>query len=206
MLNGIGEVFTYRKQDTVNCGHGVYDPSKVFYAEDPDGKVIVDGSRSKIVKEPLPVDPTVVTIGGKDYHFVTDGEFLEKLLANEMVECAEFNHWFYGTLEQDLSTEGINIGTFTPIALEALATHPNIAIKLFYIDVPDRVRLLRQLSRDEDVDVNEVVRRYKTDQEDFADISDFIYTTLPNETEEDKKLNVVTIVDAAHKMLLGNLN
>ena len=145
-------------------------------------------------------------VEGKDYHFVTDGEFLEKLLANEMVECAEFNHWFYGTLEQDLSTEGINIGTFTPIALEALATHPNIAIKLFYIDVPDRVRLLRQLSRDEDVDVNEVVRRYKTDQEDFADISDFIYTTLPNETEEDKKLNVVKIVDAAHKMLLGNLN
>ena len=70
MLNGIGEVFTYRKQDTVNCGHGVYDPSKVFYAEDPDGKVIVDGSRSRIVKEPVPVDPTLVTIGGKDYHFV----------------------------------------------------------------------------------------------------------------------------------------
>ena len=123
-----------------------------------------------------------------------------------MVECAEFNNWFYGTLEEDLSPTGINVGTFTPIALDALATHPNIAAKIFYIDVPDRIRLIRQLERDASVDVDEVVRRYKTDKEDFADLSDFIYTTLSNVTEEDKIQNIVKLYDAAHKMLLGNLD
>lgn len=145
-------------------------------------------------------------VDGKDYHFITEKEFLEKLLNNEMVECAEFNNWFYGTLEANLSPTGINIGTFTPIALDALATHPNIAAKVFYIDVPDRIRLIRQLERDKNVDVDEVVRRYKTDKEDFADLSNFIYTTLPNISEEDKKLNIDKIYDAAHKMLLGKLD
>lgn len=145
-------------------------------------------------------------IDGKDYHFITEKQFLEKLLNNQMVECAEFNGWFYGTLEEDLSSNGINIGTFTPIALDALATHPQIAAKVFYIDVPDRIRLIRQLERDENVDVNEVVRRYKADKEDFADLSDFVYTTLPNATEKDKKLNLEKIYNAAHKMLLGNLD
>lgn len=137
-------------------------------------------------------------IDGKDYHFITEKQFLEKLLNNQMVECAEFNEWFYGTLEEDLSPNGINIGTFTPIALDALATHPQIAAKVFYIDVPDRIRLIRQLERDENVDVNEVVRRYKADKEDFSDLSDFNYTSLINITEEDKKLNIEKIYNAAH--------
>lgn len=142
-------------------------------------------------------------VDGKDYHFISERQFLEYLLNGQMVECAEFNNWFYGTLEQDLSSTGINIGTFTPIALDALATHPNIGAKIFYVDVPDRIRLIRQLERDDAVDVNEVIRRYKTDQEDFADLSDFIYTTLPNVSEEDKKLNVDKIYTAAHNMLSG---
>lgn len=74
-MNGIGEVFTYRKQDTVNKGYGFYDPNKVFTIEDPNGKIKVDGKLSKIVKEKTNNDNTVI-IGGKTYHTVQIGNLI----------------------------------------------------------------------------------------------------------------------------------
>ena len=50
---GIGEVRT-KLLDTDhkqwNCGMGLYDPNKVFFKEDPNGKVIVDGKLCQIIE------------------------------------------------------------------------------------------------------------------------------------------------------------
>lgn len=105
-MNGIGEVFTYRKQG-LNVGNGVIDPSKVFYVEDPNGKIIVDGVRSTITREHT--DPNTVVIGGKVYHTVTIGsrtwlvENLEYSDANIVVGNTEVSdttpqaNWFDNT-------------------------------------------------------------------------------------------------------------
>lgn len=53
MNTGIGKVRT-KLLDTDhkqwNCGMGVFDPNKVFYKEDPNGYVIIDGKKCKIDK------------------------------------------------------------------------------------------------------------------------------------------------------------
>ena len=49
-MNGIGEVYTERRQYPHFSGLGVYDPNKVFYTDDENGKVKVDGVLSKIVR------------------------------------------------------------------------------------------------------------------------------------------------------------
>ena len=72
---GIGEVRT-KLLDTDhkqwNCGMGLYDPNKVFFKEDPNGKVIVDGKLCSIVRSKA--DSNLVMIGGKFYKFVQIGD------------------------------------------------------------------------------------------------------------------------------------
>lgn len=73
---GLGKVFTYRKTDTINVGHGVYDPNKVFTAEDENGKIYVDDVRSKIVFDKSEEPGNTVKIGGRDYPYVQIGNWL----------------------------------------------------------------------------------------------------------------------------------
>lgn len=72
---GIGEVRT-KLLDTDhkqwNCGMGLYDPNKVFFKEDPNGKVIVDGKLCIIVRSKS--ESNLVMIGGKFYKFVVIGD------------------------------------------------------------------------------------------------------------------------------------
>lgn len=76
-MNGIGKVYTTRIQKPHFCGLGVYEPEKVFFTEDPNGKVYVDDKIVKIVTskdEALPADS--VKIGDKIYHYVQIGNQL----------------------------------------------------------------------------------------------------------------------------------
>ena len=67
-----GRVYTSRIQKPHFSGLGVYDPEKVFYREDPDGKVYVDDKLVKIVK--TKDESNLVMIGDKLYKFVTIGD------------------------------------------------------------------------------------------------------------------------------------
>ena len=53
--------------------------------------------------------------------------------------------------------------------------------------------MLRQLNREEYPNVDEIVRRYKTDKEDFSKLN-FYYTEIENEDEEDMELAVYSIL------------
>lgn len=80
-MRGIGTVYTYdyklRNPKTRNVGFGYYDPSKVFYKEDPNGYVMVDGvlvSLTDKPSSPSPVDPyTYEQIGDKVYKTIKVG-------------------------------------------------------------------------------------------------------------------------------------
>lgn len=67
-----GRVYTSRIQKPHFSGLGVFDPEKVFFREDPDGKVYVDDKLVKIVK--TKDESNLVMIGGKLYKFVTIGD------------------------------------------------------------------------------------------------------------------------------------
>ena len=71
----------------------------------------------------------------------------------------------------------------------------NIELKVFYINANDKVRMLRQLNREENPDVNEIVRRFQTDEEDFQDLEEIKYIKLINNTIEDLDVCVNSILD-----------
>lgn len=101
---------------------------------------------------------------GINYHFVDDDYFANNLF----IETANFNGWKYGTSEEHLSSEVVNVGVFNPTGIRSLANDPSIEELVIYrIKTNPEERLLRQLERDADVNIKEVVRRYRTDKEDF---------------------------------------
>lgn len=67
-----GRVYTQRIQKPHFSGLGVYDPEKVFFREDPNGKVYVDDKLVKIVK--TKDEANLIMIGDKLYKFVTIGD------------------------------------------------------------------------------------------------------------------------------------
>ena len=121
---------------------------------------------------------------GVDYFYLTNEEFAEKVLNYEMLEATSFNDWFYGTSYDTLSKDKLNLGVFNPEGIHILSSHPDIEILTFKINCSDKIRLLRQLKRESDPDVEEIIRRYGTDKKDFSDL-EFDYYELKNETKKD---------------------
>ena len=115
---------------------------------------------------------------GVDYHFLTEEEFS----AARFLETACFNNWYYGTRYDDLDPKKVNIGVFNPEGLRSLATHDDIELYIVYVKASDKTRLLRQLNREDEPNVKEIIRRFTTDEEDFVDDNEFI--TLGNFYDE----------------------
>lgn len=133
---------------------------------------------------------------GKDYFFLTNEDFAGYVLENNFLEVSEFNGWFYGTLKSQLSEEKINIAVLNPQGVESMLLHNDIKLKIFYLDVPGKIRLIRQLQREEDPDISEIYRRYMADDEDFFDLP-FKHERLPNKNNVDLEYSVNRILSFA---------
>lgn len=130
---------------------------------------------------------------GVNYHFLSVEDFIRKILNGDMLEATEFNGWHYGTDSQSLTIDKINIGVFNPEGVRCLQEDENIELYIFYVRAAGKQRLLRQLNREENPDVDEIIRRYKADTEDFSFLNDIKYITLQNNTLDDIDIAVDTI-------------
>ncbi len=130
---------------------------------------------------------------GVNYHFLTGEQFADRVLNGEMLEATCFNDWFYGTGYESLRSDCVNIGVFNPTGIESLMAHPGILLKVYYVRAGDKERLLRQLNREDDPDVDEIIRRYKADMIDFENI-EFPHLELWNNTREQFDANVDVIL------------
>ena len=131
---------------------------------------------------------------GVNYFYYTPEQFGQKVLDGEMLECTVFNDWFYGTSYESVRSDGvINIGVFNPTGVESLLARPDCKVLVFRLTTNDKVRMLRQLNREENPDVREIVRRFQADYEDF-DSLDFEYISLTNDTLEDLDRNLEEIM------------
>ena len=107
-------------------------------------------------------------IDGVNYHFLDHDDFISLMEEEKIVEMSVFKDWCYGTCFEDLrSGDIINIGVFDPTRVETLANSLYIDLKIVLIEATDKERLLRQLTRENNPDVEEIIRRFKTDKEDF---------------------------------------
>lgn len=122
---------------------------------------------------------------GVNYHFVSTTEFNEMINQGLMLETASFNGWLYGTSKSDLREDQINIGVFNPTGIRSLLAYKDeIDLKVFYVRAPAHTRLIRQLQREDEPNVDEIIRRYHTDQEDFR-LLEFEHFIINNETKQD---------------------
>lgn len=116
---------------------------------------------------------------GKNYYFLSEEEFKQRVDNGEMLEYMEFRGWYYGTSIKELSEDNINIGVFNPTGIRNMLKDPRINLYTYYVDADDKTRLERQLKRENNPDVKEIVRRFQADEEDFKDL-EFPYYVIDN--------------------------
>ena len=119
-------------------------------------------------------------VNGVDYYFMDEEEFSIKVIAGDMLEHTIFRNWFYGTPIQSLDPTKTNIGVFNIAGIRTLLEDQRLDVHPIYVQVSDKTRLMRALSREQDPDCKEICRRFLTDEEDFKDI-DFDYKVFNNE-------------------------
>ena len=106
-------------------------------------------------------------INGKNYFFLTLDELKDKYISDQLLEITGFREWYYGTTIDGINSEKINVGVFNPEGVLSLKAKENIEVYTVLVLASDKTRLLRSLNREENPDVDEIVRRYLADKEDF---------------------------------------
>lgn len=138
---------------------------------------------------------------GVNYYYYHPDDFAMKIMNDEMLEFTQFNNWWYGTGYDSVRSDGIiNLGVFNPAGVRQLLDRPDCNVIVYWVKTSDKQRLYRQLSREDNPDVKEIVRRFNADDEDFADI-DFDYIQLVNETFSDFYANAEQVVGQIEDMI-----
>lgn len=133
-------------------------------------------------------------VAGKDYHFISEEEFLQLKESNYFLETACYNGWYYGTAKKDCEVtiddfssgyayEDNKVIVLTPHGLRNLQKYANtndgVEITAFYIKVPRRDRLIKILERNDNVD--EAIRRNMSDVGQFDGIEDEVDYIIVND-------------------------
>lgn len=111
---------------------------------------------------------------GVNYHFLSEKEFMQKKHNGEMLETADFREWHYGTSYDNLDETKINIGVYNPTGFISLLNNTNVDVLSIMVSCSDKERVIRQLNREEHPDVDEIIRRYSTDKDDFDDMWQYL--------------------------------
>lgn len=140
---------------------------------------------------------------GSPYLFVDRQDLMDDYLSNEMdyIELNFFNDWIYATHKDSLEGSK-NVITVDDEGLKQILQEAkfcsyddvhffedvNMRVLPFYLDVEDKIRLLRQLSREGDPDIDEIIRRYQSEKNQYIDILDYnlVYTT-----DVDEIINII---------------
>lgn len=134
-------------------------------------------------------------VQGQDYEFYNSvDDFAFDLLNGALIEGNVFRNWCYGTKFSALAADKINIGAFDPAAIACMQTDSRLSVDVCYLEVSDKTRLIRQLTREQDPDIDEIFRRFKTDKEDYFNLEEELgpcYTIYSNETPDD--LNTILL-------------
>lgn len=112
----------------------------------------------------------------ENYHYVGDAEFHKMVEMGKIGGVKYFNNWGYGIQYKDLHSHKINICVISPKAMIAFIkdlfeAQINFTYKIAKIRASDKIRLIRQLNREDNPNVEEIIRRYGTDKSDFLEES-----------------------------------
>ena len=104
----------------------------------------------------------------KDYHFISPSDFYVLDQTNNLFGISNFRGWLYGTSYDELKEDKINIGIFDPDRInDILENEKDIDLKVANIIVTDKERLIRQLNRELNPDIDEIIRRYQSEKSEW---------------------------------------
>jgi len=115
-----------------------------------------------------------------DYHFLTEGQFLEKMSKGFFAECTTYNSWHYGIAKEDMLKDAIAV--VEPVGARQIkkwSKENNVQNVFFYIKVPERERVVRMMNRGDNV--MESFRRIISDQGTFNGIGAEVDYVVENE-------------------------
>lgn len=143
-------------------------------------------------------------INNIDYYFISELEFKNLIKNNEFLEHTSFRGWYYGTGISSLQDNKINIGVFNINGILNIQSFKNeIDLTVFRLLVDNKKRLERQLNREKNPDVDEIVRRYLTDKKDFSSIpfeSICLFNNSLQDLEDNKRILLIKAKSAlGHK-------
>ena len=138
-------------------------------------------------------------VDGVNYFFITLEEFARKDYSGEMLEVSHFRDWYYGTAIDGLDIDKINVGVFNPKGIVRLMRDDRIDLYVVLVQASNKCRLIRSLKREVNPDVDEIVRRYLADKEDFELFSQ-IYE--PNFTLDTECVSFSYLEEAARDIVL----
>lgn len=140
-------------------------------------------------------------VNGINYNFISEEEFKNLIDDDTMLEFTVFNNWYYGTALSGLKEDKINIGVFNPEGIKNLLQYEAIDMRVVRLCASEKTRLLRQLNREEHPNVQEIIRRFGTDNKDFSNL-DFEYIWYPNEKIEDLDYITIGVLEGLYAWML----
>lgn len=109
---------------------------------------------------------------GVDYHFISDEKFKDMEKRGEFAETGAYRGWYYGSAKVDYQHNALAV--LTPHGMRQVKKNFSKSsehdIKVVYLDVPRRDRLIKILQRGDDVE--EAYRRNLSDLGQFDGIRD----------------------------------
>lgn len=116
-------------------------------------------------------------VNHQTYHFEkpfkTAKQVIDFMETHEVIYSHVYkDDWLYYLCRQDLDTSGkkVNIIIGNPELTEALAATGDYNISAVYLFVPDAQRLIRQLQRSINPDIEEIFRRFRSDADSYKNI------------------------------------
>lgn len=123
-------------------------------------------------------------IDGVHYHFIPSStDFLSYNNLSKWIEFSFFKDWWYGTSIDNLVKNKINIGVFNIDGINQMLEDNKIDCLPIRIYCYDKLRLIRQLNRENNPNCFEICRRFQADYKDFSSIP-FEYKGIINDTNE----------------------
>ena len=135
-------------------------------------------------------------IDGVHYHFIpTAAEFFNWHNLSRWIEFTSFRNWWYGTSIEHLNKNKINIGVFNIKGINQILENEEIDCLPIRVYCYDKLRLIRQLTRERNPDCREICRRFQTDYYDFINIP-FVYKGVLNDTNE-----IIPVLDIIKELI-----
>ena len=142
-------------------------------------------------------------VEGEDYFFLSLPDFLTQEHIDETIfNVATFNDWKYGYKMESFSQTEINVGVFNITRLRDFVFNEAFDVQIVEICANNKIRMLRQLNREEFPDVDEIVRRYTADNNDFALVG-MEFDTMMFTNDNKNHLNYIIKSLSPEELLFG---